>query len=192
MSWYKYFKRGDIDLKKMEDFFYERTNNHINLVKKYCKKIYDYDKKRFDGIIERGEEHDQSKFLEPEKESYVYISWQYKCRDEGSDFEFPETLKNRTNKATQHHVINNRHHPEFFSVKKDNLINRDDRDNPSKEIIDAVKMTDLDIAEMCADWLAMSEEKGTNPKDWADKNVNIKWKFNDNQIDLIYKLINNT
>ena len=28
-----------------------------------------------------------------------------------------------------------------------------------------------------------------NPQNWADKNVNIRWKFNDNQKELIYKLI---
>jgi hypothetical protein len=42
---------------------------------------------------------------------------------------------------------------------------------------------------MVADWFAMSEELGGHPKEWADKNINIRWKFNDNQIRLIYDLI---
>ena len=32
-------------------------------------------------------------------------------------------------------------------------------------------------------------EKGTNPKDWANKNVNVRWKFTPEQENLIYKLI---
>ena len=56
-------------------------------------------------------------------------------------------------------------------------------------MVDATKMPDLDLAEMIADWLAVSEERGTDPKDWADKNVNIRWKFDDEQKDLIYELI---
>jgi hypothetical protein len=43
---------------------------------------------------------------------------------------------------------------------------------------------------MCADWCAMSEELGTNsPKNWADKNVNIRWKFSPRQVKLIYDII---
>ncbi len=37
--------------------------------------------------------------------------------------------------------------------------------------------------------MAMSEEKGGTPKNWADKNVNVRWKFTDKQKDLIYELI---
>ena len=40
-----------------------------------------------------------------------------------------------------------------------------------------------------ADFCAMAKEKGGKPKDWADKNVNIRWKFNDSQKDLIYSLM---
>jgi len=36
----------------------------------------------------------------------------------------------------------------------------------------------------------MSEEKGNTPQTWADKNVNIRWKFNDKQKELIYKILN--
>lgn len=90
------------------------------------------------------------------------------------------------NESTQHHVLNNSHHPEFHSDKRVGVINRSDRDKPPSEIIDATKMPDIDIGEMCADWFSMSEEKKSNPKDWADKNVNKRWKFTDEQKDLIY------
>jgi hypothetical protein len=39
--------------------------------------------------------------------------------------------------------------------------------------------------------MAVSKERGNTPKSWADKNVNIRWKFNDDQKDLIYELIEN-
>ena len=63
------------------------------------------------------------------------------------------------------------------------------RDKPPEEMIDATKMPDLDIAEMVADWCAVSEERGNTPKSWADKNVNVRWKFTDEQSDLIYEII---
>ncbi len=94
-------------------------------------------------------------------------------------------------KATEHHVKNNKHHPESSCEKEVGLINREDRDKPPKEMVDATNMKDLDIGEMAADWMAMSKEKGGTPKEWADKNVNIRWKFTDEQKDLIYELIEN-
>lgn len=175
-----------IEIKK---WFTTRTENHISLVQKYCKKIFEYDPSKFSEIIERGKVHDDSKFKNPEMDPYIYIAWQYKCKEDGKEFNVPKEMKDKMSKATEHHVKNNRHHPEFHSDKEVNLINREDRDKPPKEIIDATKMDDLDIAEMVADWCAMSDEKESSPKKWADKNVNIRWKFSDSQKDLIYELI---
>jgi hypothetical protein len=185
--WYKVAKIE----KEMEDFFKERTNRHIALVGKYCKKIADYDKNRFGELIERAKVHDSSKFEEPEKDPYIYITWQYKCKDEGKEFDISEDMKEKMSLATEKHIKNklNTHHPEASCDKEVALINRENRDLPPKQIVDATKMTDLDIGEMCADWFSMSEEKKSNPKDWADKNVNIRWKFTDKQKDLIYELI---
>jgi len=187
MDWYKTAQQE----KEMEDFFKKRTEKHISLVQKYCKRIEDYDEERFSGLIERGEKHDQSKYESPEKEPYVYITWGYKCKEEGIEWEPPEGMDEKMNRATEHHVKSkrNRHHPEAHSDKEVDLINRKDRDKPPKDMIDATKMKDLDVAEMLADWLSMSEEKGGDPKDWAKKNINVRWKFTDEQEDLIYELI---
>lgn len=176
---------------EMVDFFNKRTNNHIELVRKYCKKIEEYNNDKFSGLIESGKIHDQSKLENPEKEPYIWITWQYKCKDNGEKFEIPENIKEKMSKATEHHVKNNKHHPESHQEKEVNLINREDRDKPPKEMVDATKMTDLDIGEMVADWLAMSDEKKTNPNDWAKKNINIRWKFTKEQESLIYELIEN-
>ena len=191
MNWYKTAKSMEKpeNWKEMEDWFKKRTNKHIERVQKYCKKIEEYDRDRFDGLIERSKTHDQSKFKDPEMEPYVYITWKYKCKDDGIDFEVPDWVDDKMVEATEHHVLNNRHHPELHCGRKTNLINEKNRDKPPEEIVDATKMEDLDLAEMCGDWLSMSEEKGGHPKDWADKNVNIRWKFTDKQKDLIYELI---
>lgn len=186
-----YLYSKDESIKKMQDFFYKRTDKHIERVQKFCKKIYDYDPERFNGLIERGQKHDQSKYENPELDPYVYITWQYKCKDDGKTFDLPEGMDEKMSKATEHHVKHNKHHPEFHSPKEVDFINREDRDKPSKNIVDATAMKDIDIGEMVADWLAVSEEKNGNTRQWADKNVNIRWKFNKHQVDLIYELIEN-
>ena len=191
MKIYKIAEKPD-NWDKMLDWFEKRTKDHIERVQKFCKKIEDYDPERFDGLIERGKTHDDSKFESPERDPYVYISWQYKCKDDGVDFEPPKDIDDLMNKATEHHIKDrsNRHHPEASCEKEVDLINRKDRDLPPSEMIDATKMTDLDLAEMAADWMSMSEEKGGKPQDWAKKNVNVRWKFTDEQEDLIYELLN--
>ena len=192
MNWYKMsnnkLKKPD-NWQEMKDWFEKRTKNHIDLVRKYCKKIADYDD-RFEDLIDRGLVHDDSKFEDQEYEPYVYITWKYKCEDNGKNFECPEDMEDRMNEATEHHVHNskNRHHPESHSDQKE-TINREDRDKPTDEAIDATKMSNLDVAEMCADWVSVAQERGNSAKDWANKNVNIRWKFNEDQKELIYELI---
>jgi hypothetical protein len=175
---------------EMIDFFEKRTKGHIDRVKKFCKKIDELFPGRFEGLVERGEEHDASKYEEPEYTPYLFITWSYKCKDDGTDFDLPEEISNDMNGATNHHVRNNLHHPESHDKNAHDVINRKDRDKPPKYKTDASKMADIDIAEMIADWAAMSEEKGDpGPKGWADKNVNVRWKFTDAQTELIYELI---
>ncbi len=175
---------------EMLDFYDKRTNKHIDRVRKYCKKIDELGLEEFSGIIDRGKEHDKSKLTNPEKDPYVYITWEYKCKDEGKTCNFPKELRDKMNDATKHHVSYNAHHPEYHDKSKgDEFINREDRDAIPSKMVDATKMSDLDVAEMVADWCAMSEEKGGNPEDWAKKNINKRWKFTKEQEELIYDLI---
>ena len=183
------YRIANDDMSEMKDWFDKRTKKHIERVQKFCRKIEEYDKDRFKGLIEQAEDHDASKLKEPELTPYIYVTWSYKCKDDGVDWEPPDDMDDKMNKATEHHVKSNRHHPEFHCSKEVELINRKDRDKPPEEMIDATKMPELDIAGMVADWCAMSEEKDSKPKDWADKNVNVRWKFSDDQKDLIYELI---
>jgi len=190
MNWYKQAKEEDSEYQKMKKWFDTRTEKHIKLVQKYCNKLAKYDEDRFGELIDRGEVHDQSKFKDPEVDPYVYVSWGYKCKDDGVDFDPPEGMDEKMNEATTHHVLNNRHHPEFHAGEDSEVINKEDRDNPVRDkVIDATEMPELDIAEMVADWASVSEERGNSPKSWAKKNVNVRWKFNKKQEDLIYELI---
>lgn len=190
MNWYKQAKEEDPEYQKMKKWFDTRTEKHIKLVQKYCNKLAKYDEDRFGELIDRGEVHDQSKFKDPEVDPYVYVSWGYKCKDDGVDFDPPEGMDEKMNEATTHHVLNNRHHPEFHAGEDSEVINKEDRDNPVRDkVIDATEMPELDIAEMVADWASVSEERGNSPKSWAKKNVNVRWKFNKKQEDLIYELI---
>ena len=175
--------------REMKERFETRTKMHIKLVGKYCKKIAKYDSDRFGELLERLKVHDASKFKSPEYEPYLWINWQYKCRDEGKELELPPGFADKMSAATLHHVTKNSHHPEYHSPRKTGLINRGNRDKPPKEIVDATAMPEIDIAEMVADWCGMAEERKTNPKEWADRNVNVRWKFTKVQKDLIYELI---
>ena len=151
----------------MEDkieWFNERTQAHIDKTRDYCNKINSYDPVRFKGIIERGETHDASKLEEPERTPYIYITDKYKCKRDGTKFEAPEGMEDKMNQASEHHVTNNSHHPESWSGKTKGIINKEDRDKPPKEAVDATNMPDLDIAEMVADWCAMSEELGNTKR----------------------------
>jgi hypothetical protein len=175
------------DMKNVKDFFNHRTHRHINLVQKYAQRIAELHPE-LAGVIEQAASHDASKYEDPEYEPYLHITWDYKCKDEGKSYQMPSHIDG--NAATLHHIKSNRHHPEYHDEGSgEDSLNREDRDAIPDRPTDATGMSDIDIAEMVADWCAMSEEKGGHPKDWAEKNVNVRWKFTDDQSDLIYNLI---
>ena len=171
---------------EMVEHFKNRTKRHIQLVQKYATLIES--QYHSNGLAELAKTHDASKFSEPEYSPYLHVSWKYKMQDEGKVYNPPEFIRQQMTQATEHHVKSNKHHPEAWTHQT-NTINPNNRDEPPKEMIDATKMPDIYIAEMCADWLAMAEEKGTSVREWANKNVNIRWKFNENQINQIYRII---
>lgn len=179
---------GSQPTEEMKALFEKRTREHIRLVGEFCDRIAEYDP-RLKELLERKKVHDASKFKEPEYTPYLFVTWKYRCKKNGEEFKVPKEIEERMHEATLHHVTTNSHHPEFHSPRKDGLINKENRDKPPEEIVDATSMPELDVAEMCADWMAMSKELDGNPKDWADKNVNIRWKFTDKQKKTIYDLI---
>jgi hypothetical protein len=87
-------------------------------------------------------------------------------------------------------VKTNAHHPESWDNDSTfESINNKDRDKPPKKMVDATSMPLTYVASMIADHLAMSEEKRTDPYLWEKQNVNKRWKFNKDQVELIYDLL---
>lgn len=180
--------------------FNKRTSMHIDLVKKYAKLLeekqleyidsnYSSTRMPLTGLTEIAEKHDESKYKEPELIPYLFISWDYKCKQEKIPYSIPVYMKEECSKASEHHVTTNKHHPEYWSSEKTGVINREDRDKKPSKIIDATKMPLIYVAEMVCDWLAMSEELGTSVREWVMKNINIRWKFTQEQTGFIYQLI---
>jgi len=182
---------------EMKKHFDKRTKMHIALVNKYLKKIYDLNLPEIDNDLLSQDSHDKSKFEEPEYTPYLHVSWKYKLKDEGKSYNPPKEIEEAMHLATYHHTKNNSHHPEFWDeTTTPESINPKNRDKAPDEKVDATKMPLTNVAQMIADWTAMDEEKNKNrssgkysAKDWADKNVNIRWIFNPNQVEFIYKVI---
>lgn len=178
--------------KEMETHFKKRTNFHIGLVQKYLSKIQSMNLPGIDNkILEQEKDHDSGKFKDPEHNPYLHVNWKYKMQNEGKKYEPPQEIKEKMDEATFHHITTHKHHPDYWDKNvTQEALNTKDRDKPSGKIVDATQMPLSYVASMMADWAAMSEEKGTSLKEWIDKNVNIRWKFTSQQVDLINKLEN--
>ena len=174
---------------EMKTFFQERTLNHIFRAQKYAN-LLAAGFKELEILADIIKVHDRSKFVDPEYTPYVYITWSKKCQREGIEFEVPEDIKDQMHEATVYHVLNNKHHPEYWDGNPTDVINKDNRDKPTDRIVDGRKMPIIYLAEMIADWSAMSEEfNEPGPYKWARDFVNVRWEFSEEQVELIYKFI---
>lgn len=194
MKNFKYFLMesgmNELITKEMIDFFDERTEMHINYVKQNGEKMIKHlsltpeETEQFKTILEK---HDETKLQEPERTPYILVSWKYKVgNEEFEKLNMSDDIKTKMTGATEHHVKNNKHHPEYWDDEHESgVINTQDRDKPAV-LIDATKMPDVYVIEMACDWCAVSQERGTSPFDWADNNINVRWKFTDKQKKLIY------
>jgi hypothetical protein len=185
-----------------EKFFKERTGNHIGMVQAAAKKLSQariLSEEDSEKLMNQVAHHDQSKFEEPEHTPYVSLTWRHKIEKEQGEFDSmkdkgyqtPGLLaKEDENDATLHHVRNNSHHPEAHLADKGEAnIDPNDR-NKSVKCIDASAMPDVDVAEMVADWQAMSQELGTNSaRQWFKKCQDVRWHFSEHQVELIDKLL---
>jgi len=178
-------------------YFLDRTNKHIKLVKEAVKKIVKA-YPEFEELLQRVEVHDASKFEEPELTPYVSLTWRHKLEQEkgkfdpinGVGYKTPGLLdKEDENGATLCHIITNSHHPEYHLKDKSQVnINNKDRDKSDK-CIDASAMPPLDVAEMIADWQAMAWElKKNTAREWFNKQK-VRWYFSPEQEELIDKLL---
>jgi hypothetical protein len=186
----KYKVQNSCNWATMADYFKERTGKHIALVNKYTAKIIDLDLEGVDPHLLLEEKHDCGKYLEPEYIPYVHLTWKYRQQRMGNqEYEINDALKKDIDLATWHHVTTHPHHPEYWDEQADrSMLNPRDRDTPSGVIVNATMMPLTYVAAMMADWLAMSEEKNTCVKDWIKNNVNIRWRFAPDQVNLINKI----
>lgn len=154
---------------EMIESFEKRTSQHIDLVRKYMKLLAGFGNLDADELAERGEEHDADKW--EMQTPYCWVTEYYRFKNSGKDI--PADVQKQydlSREATGQHVKQNQHHPEAHD--------------------DIADMTDLDLAEMVADWSAMAEELDQgSARGWADKNVGKKWKFTDEQTETIYDMI---
>lgn len=170
-------------LKEKEDYFLQRTLDHKRLVRNACFKVAESANSL--GISEKelracGFTHDDLKFLPPEHEPYVDLTWRKK---EGIKEITPEIAE-----ATLHHIKNSKHHPEYWTSTKISL-NKDERDKLN-QCVDASKMPKLYLAEMVCDWHAMGQECGNTAREWFNKQRNVRWCFSKEQEDFISKVLN--
>lgn len=178
MNWYKIAK--DKTQKEKKDFFDKRTNKHIERVQNAAEKIVEKHDE-YKELLKQVKNHDASKFKEPEMAPYIELTW---AKKEDPDAESTKEMDD----ATLHHIKNNKHHPEYHNKDKANIssTNRDE----SIECIDADKMDDISVAEMVADWQAMSEELGTNTaREWYNDVKDERWSWSKEQNKLIDKLL---
>jgi len=129
-----------------------RNKGHVLGVQTFAKKIgHDFP------------EHDADKFTTLYT-PYVLISMGY-----NPDFKADINAKKEKNPdmdsfmrwASFSHVTNNKHHPEAWDLTAASAI---EKDRESEQIIDATKMEDNFIIEMCCDWASVGAEKGNSPQ----------------------------
>lgn len=152
------------------DFFKQRTREHIDRVIKFMEQFEGFGNFSVATLSERAQQHDRDKYTELVL-PYIWITEYHRVKNEtGEVSDELQQQYDAAQTASGKHVGQNLHHPEAHASPED--------------------MTDLDLAEMVADWAAMAEELGEgSPRGWANKNIGSKWKFSLEQIEFIYAAI---
>lgn len=113
-------------------------------------------------LLLRMSTHDISKTWKPEFAPYVWRYWRTTIAAQGqkeayNQFYADPTLDQAIRDAVFHHITYNRHHPEWHPDPDD--------------------MTNVDIVEMCCDWMAMSQEFGSSIDAWAEDVIPRRYHF---------------
>ena len=88
--------------KEMVDFFEERMHDHIRQVGEAIDKIIEHCPYLKTFLEERKKLHDCSKFEEPERSPYIWITWFYKLKAQGIKFDYPDDIKDKVVEATNY------------------------------------------------------------------------------------------
>lgn len=183
-NWVKNLVKTSDDAGDKEAYFEKRTAEHIERVKNNAKLIAEAIP-MYANVLEKVENHDASKLEEPERTPYIEITWRHKT-DRYDSYKTPGTLPDPAeNDATVHHITTNEHHPEYWAPRADVALDPKDRDKSIK-LVDATKMNDVSIVEMCCDWQAMSQELQKNTAtEWYESQKDKRWKFSPEQDKII-------
>lgn len=181
---------------EMAKHFYKRTKMHIKAIQTFASRILqDKELMKFinrEEFIKDIENHDQSKFEDPEVKPYIRLTWRQRFAKTKSYKKPGELDDPEINEATLHHIKNSKHHPEFWAKQKnnqeDNILSKGDR-TKSPALVDATNMPLTYVASMTADWMAMSKELNDNPYDWMNKNIGKRWKFTKEQEDFMKMIL---
>lgn len=131
-------------------------------------------------LIKRGQNHDKSKFIDPEREAYVYINWKHHMeKDLKKESTYSDEIREKIDNAIHHHWKVNSHHPEFHYFKDGNTL----EDNKEKIKLSLKNMSNLDLLEMLADWMTVSQEYKTDCKEFVRNNIgdDKRWPFPEEQ-----------
>ena len=129
----------------MNDFFEDRTDHHIERVRRNLVRLADAGFIDHAVAQQRGDCHDWSKRNPDLTQQYRWLTW---GKDRGwRDADYPEGVKPAIDRATKLHVMTEHHHPEAHWTPG--------------------AMTPEDLAELASDWCAMGAELGTDTRDWS-------------------------
>jgi hypothetical protein len=179
--------------KEMVNYFTDRTLEHTTRVSKYLNRailmldLFPENKIYINFLKTEASQHDASKYKYPEYLPYILLTWKYKKHniDKDTSFDYDSLTKTLINQAYEHHILNNKHHPEHwasFITIKDNNGNKD-------QVLDCSRMPKEYLYVMAADLCAMSEENGNNPIDWFKENNGKRWSLNMEQSETIIETL---
>jgi hypothetical protein len=156
---------------EMAAFYERRTREHIERVGR-CLTLLADATPYGDELRERARNHDASKFGPEERIPYIWLTEYHRRRRTEDPLQYPPGVSEQVERAVQHHLSVNRHHPEFH-------------DSPNE-------MTEVDLIEMVCDWTAMAQEfgqDGGSARGWADKTIGHRVMFNAEKRRFVYETI---
>lgn len=155
------------DREMMGQYFNKRHNLHVKLVRAGINKIIAaFPDLSSQALRARADVHDISKISEEEYDPYLRITWHH---NPDNDYQMDDEAQAAADLAIAHHYAENSHHPEYHT--------------------DTEEMSVEDIAEMVADWAALSAERGTSLKGWVKSVVGPKYIFSPDKEKFIYEII---
>ncbi len=155
----------------MVAFYERRTNEHIDRVRR-CLRVMAASTEHTEALSERARVHDASKFSPEERMPYIWLTEYHRCRRTGEPFTYPVGVEDQVHAAIEHHMRENRHHPDYHADPND--------------------MSDVDLIEMVCDWTAMAQEfnqGGGSARGWADKTIGNRVHFSHDKCQFIYEMI---